>query len=97
MSSADNMVLPASLTATSTARLQSILISPGRRAAIISGVSVALNGRFGDAVLVAIDESTVTLRTGRTDTILMLYPDAPKPYGRSVTAAHSSLEARHPS
>lgn len=97
MTRAENIATPVSATAITTARLQSILISPGRRVAIISGVTVALNGRFGDAVLIAINDSEVTLRSGRTDTILTLYPDLLKPTSGPVTAAPSSQQARHPS
>ena len=86
-----------SATALRTATLQSILISPARRVAIISGVTVALHERFGDAVLVAIGESEVTLRSGRTETILKLYPDALKLTDHPVTASPPSLQVRHSS
>lgn len=54
-------------------RLQSVLISPTRRAAVISGTSVALGGRYGDARVEAISESAVVLRyTDRRETLQLL-------------------------
>ncbi len=55
--------------------LQSVLISPGRKMAIISGQTVKLNGKFGDARLVHIAESEVVLRSGKTEQTLKLFPD----------------------
>ena len=55
--------------------LQSVLISPGRKMAIISGQTVKLNGKFGDARLVYIAESEVVLRSGKTEQTLKLFPD----------------------
>jgi len=89
--------LPGSETALSSARLQSVLISPRRRFAIISGVTVALHERFGDAVLVAINESEVTLRSGKTETTLKLYSDVLKLTSSRVTALPTPPQARHPS
>lgn len=55
--------------------LQSVLISPGRKMAIISGQTVRLNGKFGDARLVHIGEAEVILRNGKTEQTLKLFPD----------------------
>ena len=44
--------------------LQSVLISPGRRVAIISGQTVRLGEKFGEARVVRITESEVLLRSG---------------------------------
>ncbi|TAK87894.1 MAG: MSHA biogenesis protein MshK [Betaproteobacteria bacterium] len=53
-----------------TARLQSVLISPGRRVAVIDGRVVRLGERVGDATLVAISESQVVLqRPGGRETL----------------------------
>ncbi len=53
-----------------TARLQSVLISPGRRVAVIDGRVVRLGERVGDATLVAISESQVVLqRRGGRETL----------------------------
>jgi hypothetical protein len=54
-------------------RLQSVLISPTRRSAVISGTTVALGGRFGDAWVESITESAVVLRyAGRRETLPLL-------------------------
>jgi MSHA biogenesis protein MshK len=52
------------------ARLQSVLISPARRVAVIDGRVVQLGERVGDARLVAISESQVVLqRPGGRETL----------------------------
>lgn len=55
-------------------RLQSILISPGRKLAVIDGKTVPLGGRVGDATLVAIGVAEVTLRRGQQLETLHLFP-----------------------
>lgn len=55
-------------------RLQSILISPARKLAVIDGNTVALGGKFDGAVLVAITETHVTLKRGTELEVLPLYP-----------------------
>ena len=42
--------------------LQSVLISPGRKLAVINGSVVPLGGKVGDATLAAISESEVVLQ-----------------------------------
>jgi MSHA biogenesis protein MshK len=54
--------------------LQSIMITPQRRSAIISGERVDLGGRFGEAEVVQISESEVVLRSRAGVEILKLYP-----------------------
>jgi MSHA biogenesis protein MshK len=54
--------------------LQSIMISPHRRMAIISGETVKLGEKFGDAQVVKITETEVVLRTGKELQTLKLYP-----------------------
>jgi MSHA biogenesis protein MshK len=54
--------------------LQSVLISPGRRVAIINGQEVRLNGKFGNARVTRITETEVVLREGRNIQILKLFP-----------------------
>jgi MSHA biogenesis protein MshK len=58
--------------AQSTHRLQSVLISPQRKLAVIDGRTVALGGRIGDALVVAITETGVTLRRGEQTEMLPL-------------------------
>ena len=59
-------------------RLQSVLISPSHRAAIISGVMVKEGDKFGDAVLVKVAESEVVLRSAGASQVLKLYPGVEK-------------------
>jgi len=58
--------------------LQSVMISPAGRAAIISGVLVKLGEKYGDAVLVRVAESEVVLRSGTDRQVLKLYPGVDK-------------------
>ena len=54
-------------------RLQSVLISPTRRSAVISGTAVALGGKYGDARVEQISESAVVLRfPDRRETLALL-------------------------
>ncbi|HET9734729.1 MAG TPA: MSHA biogenesis protein MshK, partial [Burkholderiales bacterium] len=59
-------------------RLQSVLISPGRRSAVISGTTVAQGGRFGDARVELISESAVVLRYADRRETLQLLPSQDK-------------------
>jgi MSHA biogenesis protein MshK len=59
-------------------QLQSVLISPNRRVAVINGQTVRQGDRVGDATVVKIDESSVHLRTGRSRQTLHLLPDVAK-------------------
>ncbi|MFT5531939.1 MAG: MSHA biogenesis protein MshK [Candidatus Paceibacteria bacterium] len=55
--------------------LQSVLISPSRKIAVISGEIVALNGTFGDFQLVSITESVVLLKNGKSEKrLFLLFP-----------------------
>lgn len=65
--------------------LQSVLITPRERAAIIDGQRVELHGRVGDAEVVQIKESEVVLRSPRGIETLKLYPDVDKVVGRTDT------------
>lgn len=56
-------------------RLQSIIISPTRRAAIISGQTVELGAMHGDARLVEVRENGVTLKGAEGRQVLALFPD----------------------
>lgn len=53
-------------------RLQSVLISPERKLAVIDGRTVLLGGRIDDATVVAITETGVTLRRGERTEVLPL-------------------------
>jgi MSHA biogenesis protein MshK len=58
--------------------LQSVMLSPTRRAAIISGQVVARGEKYGDAVLAEVAEDHVILRTGAGYQVLKMYPGAEK-------------------
>lgn len=58
--------------------LQSVLISPQRRVAVIDGQAVPLGGRFGAATLEAVTETEVVLRQGNQRRHLRLFPAVEK-------------------
>lgn len=58
--------------------LQSIIITPQGRAAVIDGQRVELRGRYGDAQVVQITESEVVLRSAGGVQTLKMYPDVEK-------------------
>ena len=58
--------------------LQSVIISPTTRSAIISGEHVMLGGRIGSARLVKVSEGAVVLLIGNSQRRLELYPGVHK-------------------
>lgn len=58
--------------------LQSVMISPTRKAAIINGEMVRLGEKYGDAVLVKVAENEVVLKSGDTTQVLKMYPGVEK-------------------
>ena len=54
--------------------LQSIIIAPGRRAAIINGQTVELGGIYGDARLIQVNERSIVLRGKRGKQVMQLFP-----------------------
>ncbi|OGB23043.1 MAG: hypothetical protein A3I66_08475 [Burkholderiales bacterium RIFCSPLOWO2_02_FULL_57_36] len=66
------------LPATSGPVLQSVLVSPARKVAIISGQTVNLGGKFGDARVTKITESEVTLSGSNGVQTLKLFPGIEK-------------------
>jgi len=58
--------------------LQSVLISPTQKAAIIGGVMVKLGEKYGDAVLVKVAENEVVLKSGGGLQVLKLHPGVEK-------------------
>ncbi|HXF66703.1 MAG TPA: MSHA biogenesis protein MshK [Burkholderiales bacterium] len=58
--------------------LQSVMIAPGLRAAIISGQLVRQGEKYGDSVLVKVAENEVVLRSGGETQVLKLYPGVDK-------------------
>ncbi|MGH8640126.1 MAG: hypothetical protein ACRET6_00365 [Burkholderiales bacterium] len=67
--------------------LQSVLISPVQRAAIINGVLVRLGEKYGDAVLIEVAENEVVLRSGAIRQVLKLHPGVNKREIGSTVAA----------
>jgi len=72
--------------------LQSILISPTVKSAIISGVVVKLGEKYGDAVLVKVAESEVVLKSRTASQVLKLYPGVEK--RESAAAAPKNVKRR---
>jgi len=58
--------------------LQTVMISPTHKAAIINGVLVRLGEKYGDAVLIAVAENEVVLKSGATRQVLKLHPGVDK-------------------
>lgn len=56
-------------------RVESILIAPDRRLAIINGETVTLGGRIADGEVVRINESEVVVRGAEGERALKLLPD----------------------
>ncbi len=81
--------------ATSVPILQSIIMSQGRRMAIINGQSVRLGEKFGAARLEKINESEVVLRVGGNLETLKLYPNIEKRL--TVNRANIKPDSREPS
>jgi len=57
------------------ALLQSIIISPLRRAAILNGQTVELGGKIGDVTLIEVNESGVVLQGTGGRQVLTLFPN----------------------
>lgn len=55
--------------------LQSVILSPGRDAAIISGQLVRLGEKFGDDRLVAVSEGQAVLKGAQGRRVLTLFPE----------------------
>jgi MSHA biogenesis protein MshK len=65
-------------------RLQSVLISGRRKIAVINGETVSLGGKVGDATLVGVEATDVTLdRNGQRETVHMFSGIEKKPVRRS--------------
>lgn len=63
-------------------RLQSVLISPSRRLAVIDGRTVPLGGVVAGAVLVQVAETHVVLKQGAETRTLDLHPGVSKKKGK---------------
>ena len=72
--------------------LQSVIIAPGRRAAIINGHTVELGEKYGDARLVEVNERGVVLRGKQGLRVRQLFPGV----DMKQQLSPSSLSARKP-
>jgi len=72
------LALPGSAAASGGPVLQSVMLSPGRKVAMISGQMVALGGRYGSARLVRLTDSEAELKDGAETIVLSLYPQVEK-------------------
>jgi MSHA biogenesis protein MshK len=79
-------------------QLQSVLIAPGRRIAIINGKSVALGDTLGESKVVKITETEVVLQKGDETEVLKMFPGVDKQsVKRRPGRAHkSSQQGRSP-
>lgn len=76
--------------------LQSVMISPAGRAAIISGVMVRLGEKYGDAVLVRVSESEVVLKSGSDSQVLKLYPGVDKRMAAQASVKRAPRKGQAP-
>ena len=74
--------------------LQSVLISPERRYAIINGEVVAVGGAVSGAQLLAVAPEQVTLRTRAGVRVVQLYPDVLRPDAGGRKLKHAAGDAR---
>jgi len=70
--------------------LQSVLIAPGRRTAIIGGRHVTIGERVGDFTLVRVDETEVLLRGPEGSRTLKLFPDSEKRLAGAAAATQGN-------
>ena len=70
-------------------RLQSVLISPTRRVAVISGSTVVQGGKYGNATVASISEGAVLLRYADRKETLHLIPGVVKRDRLTGAAAQS--------
>ena len=61
--------------ALATPRLQSVMITPSERFAIIGGERIKLGGKYGEAEVIGITETEVTLRSASGTETLRMYPE----------------------
>jgi MSHA biogenesis protein MshK len=69
--------------------LQSVLISPTRRVAVISGTTVSQGGKYGEATVARIDESSVLLQYAKGHRTLHLLPGVTKRERRAAARGES--------
>lgn len=77
--------------------LQSVLLSPERRYAIINGQVLSLGGSVAGAELVAIREGEVTLRAGGALRTVRMFPDVDMRSGGAPQTQQPKQDAAKPS
>jgi MSHA biogenesis protein MshK len=75
--------------------LQSILISPQRRVAVIDGETVKAGDIIGDARVVRITETEVVLQAGDDMRRLRIYPDVEKTSAAAGDVARGGIAKKH--
>lgn len=58
--------------------LQSVIVGPNRKIAVINGQTLKIGDKYGDARVVAISEAEVVLKNGDVSRTLKLYPAVEK-------------------
>lgn len=75
--------------------VQSIIITPHRRSAIIDGERVELRGKYGEAEVIQITETEVVLRSAAGIEALKMYPGVDKTVRRAESPrATTAIERR---
>ncbi len=77
--------------------LQTVMISPTQKAAIINGVMVKLGEKYGDAVLVSVAENQVVLKSGGVVQVLKFYSAVEKSEVKPAVAKKASRQGKTPS
>lgn len=77
-------------------RVESILLSSARKGAIINGQYVPLGGSYGEARLVNITATEVTLKTNKGLEVLQLYPSMEKTSAASGAEGIPEKVAKRP-
>lgn len=75
--------------------LQSVIVSRGRKLALIDGRTYTIGDKVGEAKLVVISASEVTLRESGVNKILRLTPDAQKTSAHPAVAKAGSRRSSH--
>ena len=80
--------------AESAPMLQTVMIGPGRRYAIIDGERVTTGSRFRDARVIQIAQNQVTLRDAGGDTVLKLYPQVQKLIAQPAPSGRAAVQGQ---
>jgi hypothetical protein len=70
-------------------RLQSILLSPGRKFAVIDGAAVSVGGKVGESTVVAIRADEVVLSEAGEERVLTMHPEVDKKTKRTAAVSSS--------